>query len=134
MSDARGSADFHRDPLPAAHKTDMDYPVQENRDSGDAPGLNAVLGPSDLLEEKLAEQVTAAQADDRLAPVGVLLGGTLQRPYLQRRLADLTGGIVNVRFLMPSELAMALGEREMIRQGKRPLPPLADRILLRQIA
>ena len=73
--------------------------------------------------------MAAAQADDPLAPVGVLLGGTLQRPYLQRRLAELNDGIVNVRFIMPSEFAMELGERAMIEAGKRPLPPLADRIL-----
>lgn len=93
-----------------------------------------ITGPPDRLEDLLASEVAAAQADDPLGPVGVLLGGTLQRPYLQRRLAELNDGIVNVRFIMPSEFAMELGERAMIEAGKRPLPPLADRILLREIA
>src|SRR4051794_33375060 len=93
-----------------------------------------VMGSPPALEVALADEVAAAQWEDPLAPVGVLLGGTLQRPYLQRRLAELNDGIVNVRFVMPSELAMELGERAMIAAGKRPLPPLADRILLREIA
>src|SRR4051794_9193966 len=93
-----------------------------------------VMGSPPALEVALADEVAAAQWEDPLAPVGVLLGGTLQRPYLQRRLAELNDGIVNVRFIMPSEFAMELGERAMIEAGKRPLPPLADRILLREIA
>src|SRR2546423_15663071 len=97
-------------------------------------GLRLVTGSPDALEQALATGVAAARADDPLAPVGVLLGGTLQRPYLQRRLAALNDGIVNVRFVMASELAMELGEHAMIAAGKRPLPPLADRILLREIA
>lgn len=97
-------------------------------------GLHLKTGSPDALEQALATGVAAAQADDPLAPVGVLLGGTLQRPYLQRRLAVLNDGIANVRFLMPSELAMELGERTLVLKGRRPLPPLADRILLREIA
>src|SRR5436309_2503826 len=97
-------------------------------------GLRLLTGSPDALEQELAAGVAEAQADDALAPVGVLLGGTLQRPYLQRRLAVLNDGIANVRFLMPSELAMELGERTLVLKGRRPLPPLADRILLREIA
>ncbi len=97
-------------------------------------GLRLLTGSPTALEDALAAEVKGAQGTDSLTPVGVLLGGTLQRPYLQRRLAELLGGIVNVRFLMPSELAIELGERAMIAAGRRPLPPLADRILLREIA
>jgi RecB family exonuclease len=97
-------------------------------------GLRLVSGAPTALEEALAEELRSAQAANPLTPVGVLLGGTLHRPYLQRRLAQLLDGIVNVRFLMPSELAMELGERAMITAGKQPLPPFADRILLREIA
>ena len=99
-----------------------------------SPGFRLTTGNPEAIEEAIAAEIGTLQADDPLAPVGVLLGGTLQRPYLQRRLAELNGGIVNVRFLMPSELALALGEQTLVRAGKRPLPPLADRILLRQIA
>lgn len=96
--------------------------------------LRCVMGRPDALEEALAQEVSEARKPDPLAPIGVLLGGTLMRPYLQRRLAELTGGHANVHFMMPSELAMELGERRMIESGRRPLPPLADRILLREIA
>ena len=99
-----------------------------------SPGFRLTTGNPEAIEEAIAAEIGTLQADDPLAPVGVLLGGTLQRPYLQRRLAELNGGIVNVRFVMPSELALALGEQTLVRAGKRPLPPLADRILLRQIA
>jgi ATP-dependent helicase/nuclease subunit B len=97
-------------------------------------GLRLVSGTPTALEEALAAELKSAQEADPLTPVGVLLGGTLQRPYLQRRMATLCGGIANVHFMMPSEFAMELGERSMIESGKRPLPPLADRILLREIA
>ena len=96
--------------------------------------MRLISGTPTALEEALAAELKSAQEADPLAPVGVLLGGTLQRPYLQRRMATLCGGIANVHFLMPSEFAMELGERSMIESGKRPLPPLADRILLREIA
>src|SRR4051794_788263 len=97
-------------------------------------GLRVISGDPTALEQALAAGVQRAQDADALSSIGVLLGGTLQRPYLQRRLAELLNGIVNVRFLMPSELAMELGERAMIGADKRPLPPFADRILLREIA
>ncbi|HUT79383.1 MAG TPA: PD-(D/E)XK nuclease family protein, partial [Polyangia bacterium] len=49
-------------------------------------------------------------------------------------MATLCDGILNVHFLMPGEMALKLGERALVSAGRRPLPPLADRILLRQIA
>jgi RecB family exonuclease len=96
-------------------------------------GLRAVAGGREETELALARDVAQAQADDPLTPVAVLIGGTLMRPYLQRRLATLNGGIANVHFITASELALALGERALVDQGRRPLPPLADRVLLRQI-
>lgn len=93
-----------------------------------------ITGPAPDLERALARDLAHAQADDPLAPIAVLIGGTLMRPYLQRRMAELCDGIVNVHFLTPAELALKLGERRLAEQGRRPLPPLADRVLLRQIA
>jgi ATP-dependent helicase/nuclease subunit B len=114
--------------------TSRDYPL--SLAFGDLRmGVRLLTGTPPALESALAAGVGQAQADDPLAPVGVLLGGTLQRPYLQRRLAVLNDGIANVRFLMPSEFAMELGERRVVvDEGKLPLPPLADRILLREIS
>jgi ATP-dependent helicase/nuclease subunit B len=96
--------------------------------------LRLVTGAPEVLEEALAAEVREQRESDPLAPIGVVIGGTLQRPYLQRKLAELNDGIVNVRFLTESELAMELGEPAMIESGRRPLPPLADRILIREIA
>ena len=98
-----------------------------------AGGLTAFAGAREEIELALARDVARAQAADPLAPVAVLIGGTLMRPYLQRRLASLNGGIANVHFITASEFALAVGERTMVEQGRRPLPPLADRVLLRQI-
>jgi RecB family exonuclease len=96
-------------------------------------GLHAVSGRREEIERVLASYVAEGQASDPLTPVAVLIGGTLMRPYLQRRLATLNGGIANVHFLTASEFALALGERSLVDEGRRPLPPLADRVLLRQI-
>src|SRR5688572_31077185 len=97
-------------------------------------GLRCVRGAPAALEESLAAQVVEAQRDDPLAPVAVLIGNTLQRPYLQRRLATLNDGIGNVRFLTLADFALALGERAQWKRKALPLPPLADRVLLRQLA
>ena len=99
-----------------------------------AAAMQLATGPPPALESALAREVTRAKEADPHTPVAVLIGGTLLRPYLERRLASLLGGIVNVHFLTPAELALALGERSLTAAGRRPLPPLADRVLLRQIA
>ena len=96
--------------------------------------LHCVTGRIDQLEEELARGLKSAQVDDPLAPVAVLVGGALQRPYLQRRMATLNDGILNVHFLMASELALRLGQQAMIAAGRSPLPALGDRVLLGRIA
>ncbi len=55
------------------------------------------MGSPRAIEQALAIAVKDARATDPLAPITVLLGNTLLRPYLQRRLAKVTGGIVNAR-------------------------------------
>ena len=97
-----------------------------------APKL--VLGPLHTLERALAEEIAARKASDPLAPIALLIGGTLLRPYLQRRLALLLGGHINLHFLTPAELAVRLGEPAMIAAGRRPLPPLATRVLVGEVA
>ena len=92
-----------------------------------------ITGPSLALENRLAEEVGAAREADPLTPICVLVGGTLLRPYLQRELARRSGGIANVHFLTPADFSLILGERAMWAAGRMPLPPLADRILLRQL-
>ena len=72
--------------------------------------------------------------DRRLAAVDVLVGGVLQRPYLQRRIADTTAGLVNVRFSTLGEFGVRLGELALMRDGRRPLPAMAERAYAAEVA
>ena len=96
--------------------------------------LSVISGPPVALREDLAERVKELRKDDRLSPVTVLVGASLQRPFLQRWLAARLGAHANVRILMPGDLALLLGAAPLVAQGRRALPPLADRVLLADVA
>ncbi|MCU0308915.1 MAG: exodeoxyribonuclease V subunit gamma, partial [Thermoleophilia bacterium] len=96
--------------------------------------LEVVLGAPAALEEALIARVAAHRAADPLAPVDVLVGGVLQRPYLQRLMADRGPGVVNVRVSTLGELGLRLGADALARSGRRPLPALAERALTREVA
>jgi ATP-dependent helicase/nuclease subunit B len=96
--------------------------------------VRLITGPRADLERSLAASVRQAQAGAPLRPVHVLVGGTLMRPYLRRRLAEELGGVVGVHLLTPGELGLMLGERRLVDEGKRPLPFLAERVLASQAA
>lgn len=98
------------------------------------PQFRLVVGPSALLENALLEEIAAVRSRSALAPVDVLVGGVLQRPYLQRRLADTTAGLVNVRFSTLGELGVRLGEATLIADGRQPLSAIAERGLAGEIA
>ena len=89
--------------------------------------------PSDL-EFALADELASLRAQDPLRPISVLVGGTLLRPYLRRRLAELGGAHINVHLLTPAELGLHLTERRLIAEGRRPLAPIADRALVHELA
>src|SRR4051812_17659345 len=97
-------------------------------------GLKLILGSRRGLERHLAEESEAHRARDPLAPLPILLGGTLMRPYMRRRLAVLTGGHLNVRLMTVGELGLRLGHGRLVREGRRPLPFLADRVLAHEVA
>jgi hypothetical protein len=78
--------------------------------------------------------VRELRVTDPLAPITVLVGASLQRPFLERWLAARLGAHANVRILMPGDLALLLGAPALVDQGRRALPPLADRVLLAQVA
>lgn len=86
------------------------------------------------LEPALAGELAALRKQDPLAPISVVVGGTLLRPYLRRRLAELATGHINVHFLTPAEFGLRLTEPRLVAAGRRPLSPLADRALVREIA
>jgi len=93
-----------------------------------------ILGPPAELELALAETVKSQKAGDPLAPVTILVGNTLLRPYLQRRLATMLGGWVNVQMLTFAELGLKLGEPALVAEGRRPLPRLAAQVLAHEVA
>lgn len=95
---------------------------------------SVVLGSIDALERELAADVAALQREDPLRPVFVLVGETLLRAYLRRRLAEINGPYLNVHIVTPGELALRLGEIPLILAGQRPLPLLADRMLAQEAA
>ena len=86
------------------------------------------------LRMALADRVAQLRSAEPLKPIWVLVGASLQRPYLQRWLAATLGAHANVRILMPGDLALLLGAAPLVAQERRALPPLADRVLLADVA
>jgi len=97
-------------------------------------GLKVIGGRPAELGASLADRVAELRRGDPLAPINVLVGASLQRPFVERWLAARLGGHANVRILMPGDLALLLGAPALVASGRRALPPLADRVLLAQVA
>jgi RecB family exonuclease len=96
--------------------------------------LDVISGPPRSLREGVATRVHELRSVDPLSPITVLVGSSLQRPYLQRWLAARLGAHANVRILMPGDVALLLGAPALVAEGRRALPPLADRVLLADVA
>ncbi len=96
--------------------------------------LQVVTGSPRALRDALAARIRSHREIDPLAPVWLLVGASLQRPFLGRWLAAGLGGHANIRILMPGDLALLLGAPKLVDHGRRALPPLADRVLLAQVA
>jgi ATP-dependent helicase/nuclease subunit B len=93
-----------------------------------------VLGDLPALEAHLADEIHACKNGDPLAPVYLLIGSNLLRPYLRRRLAAIAGGQINLHLLTPNDLARSLGEAAQASSGRRPLPVFGDRYLARRVS
>jgi len=98
------------------------------------PSITVVTGRPAALRLALSERVAALRCESPLEPITVLVGSSLQRPHLARWLAADLGAHANVRILLPGDLALLLGAPSLVAQGRRALPPLADRVLLAQEA
>lgn len=98
------------------------------------PGIEFVTGAPPRIEEALLGRIAKIRAVSPLAPIDVLVGGVLQRPYLQRRAADTAGVVLNVRFSTIGELGLRLGEAKLIAAGRRPLTAIAERGFAGEIA
>lgn len=107
--------------------------VFSRRPEGES-GLALVSGSPRALELALLERIASIRASDSLCPVDVVVGGVLLRPYLQRRLADTSAGLVNVRLSTLGELGLRLGEPSLAASGRRPLPAVAERAYVREVA
>ena len=97
-------------------------------------GMRILIGGPAALRVMLAARVREFRDQDPLSPITVLVGTSLQRPFLARWLAARLGGHANVRILMPGDLALLLGAPVLVGAGRRALPPLADRVLLAEVA
>src|SRR5579862_5692082 len=97
------------------------------------PGISVITGVPSALDAALAAEIRGHKAEDPLAPLTVVTGGTLLRPFLRARLATLLGGHINVRVVTPAELALRLGEPALIAAGRTPIAPLADRALAQEL-
>ena len=85
-----------------------------------------------VLEGALVGRIRAAKADDPGAPVVVLVGSNRLAVYLRRQLAEHLP-LWNVRFFTFSQLARSLGSAPLRAQGRKPLPPLAGALIIRDL-
>ncbi len=96
------------------------------------PPAEIVTGALVQIEDALADAVQRARAADPLAPVTVLVGHVLLRPYLRRMLAARGIAQLNVNFVQPHELAEQLAPAGAA--PRQALSPGANRLLVREIA
>jgi ATP-dependent helicase/nuclease subunit B len=89
--------------------------------------IRLITGAPESIEHAFVDQIRLLRGGEPLAPVDVLVGGVLMRPYLQRLIAEQTPGLINVRFSTLGELGVRLGERTLAASEKRPLPAIAAR-------
>ena len=97
-------------------------------------GFGLVTGRLPDLEAAFLARVASIRRADPFSPIDVIVGGVLQRPYLQRLIADTSSGLLNVRVSTLGELGIRLGERSLIDAGRRPLPAMAARGFAGEVA
>ena len=96
------------------------------------PAPRLIIGDLAAIEDALAQAISSARTDDPLAPVTVLVGHVLLRPYLPRALAQRGLAQINVRYLLPHDLAEELS-RGRLPAGRARLTPDAERLLVRDV-
>jgi ATP-dependent helicase/nuclease subunit B len=98
------------------------------------PCLGLVTGILADLEVAFLTRIATIRNAHPLSPITVVIGGVLQRPYLQRLIADSSPGLLNIRFSTAGELGISLGEQAMVEAGRRALPAMAARGYAAEIA
>ncbi len=92
-----------------------------------ASGFELITGRLPDLESAFLDRIASIRRADPFSPIDVVVGGVLQRPYLQRLIADTSRGLLNVRFSTLGEFGVRVGEGALIARGMRPLPAMAAR-------
>ena len=83
-------------------------------------------------QERLKRLLAEYQADDRLAPVTVIMPSTYAALHLRRDIGR--RGLVNVQFMVLPRLAELLGAPSLATGGQRPLKPLIQSAAIRRAA
>jgi ATP-dependent helicase/nuclease subunit B len=86
------------------------------------------------LEARLAADVAERRHHEPLAALTILVGSTLLRPYLRRRLTELCGGLVNLRLVTFDDLSGNLAALAASVSGTTPLPSYGERIIAEETA
>ncbi|MEW5807665.1 MAG: PD-(D/E)XK nuclease family protein [Acidobacteriota bacterium] len=85
------------------------------------------------LEDSFVAEVQGIRNKNPLSPIIVLVGSNLLGLYLRRLLARRSGSIFNIRFLTFLDLARALVSDRIFPEGRRELPPLADKLIIEEL-
>ena len=83
-------------------------------------------------QERLERLLAEYQADDRLAPVTVVVPSRYSALHLRRDIGR--RGLVNVQFMVLPRLAELLGAPSLAARGQRPLKPLVEFAAIRHTA
>ncbi len=85
-----------------------------------------------FLEDALCTEVQSFRKRDQTHPIIVLVGSNLLGLYLRRTLAQKLEYLFNLRFLTFIDLARTIAADRFALEGKREIPPLADKLILQE--
>ena len=96
--------------------------------------IEVVREPSCELPDALAQRNQAVRTRNPLAPVEVVVGSVLLRPFLSQRLATRAAGAIGLSLVTLGEFGASLGGPRLADAGRTRLDPLSDRALATAVA